>query len=134
VHRDVLELQYPARKRLRLKDGQFLNDDRGERGNDWQRSGDERRVDPERRFILMIERVIEMIGVVLDVSGMMRLEMTMNNFGVFAAFGLADVNVLGRQQRQAEKAEHSSDGERAPERHCGDYQWRRITPSILSGV
>ena len=81
----------------------------------------------------MIELVIEMIGFVLDVSGMMRLEMTMNDFGVFTAFGLADVNVLGRQQRQAEEAEHGSDGEGAPERHCGDYQWRWITPSILSG-
>ena len=81
----------------------------------------------------MIELLIEMIDVVLDVNRMMRLEMTMNDFGVLAAFGLGDVNVLGRQQRQAEEAEHGSDGERAPQRHCGDYQWRRITASILSG-
>jgi len=81
----------------------------------------------------MIELLIEMIDVVLDVNRMMRLEMTMNDFGVLAAFGLGDVNVLGRQQRQAEEGEHGSDGERAPQRHCGDYQWRRITASILSG-
>jgi len=81
----------------------------------------------------MIEFPMQSIDLVIDVRGMMGLEVTMNDFGVLAAFGLGDVNVLGRQQRQAEEAEHGSDGERAPQRHCGDYQWRRITASILSG-
>jgi hypothetical protein len=66
----------------------------------------------------MIELLIVMIEVVLDVSGMMRLEVAMDDLGVLAAFGLRDVNVLRRQQRQAEQAEHGSDGDGAPERHC----------------
>ena len=97
MHRDVLELQRPARKRLRLQNGQFSNDDGGDGGNRRWRSYDERRVDPEGRFLLMIELVIAMIGVVLDVNGMMRLEMTMNDFGVFAALGFGGVHVLGWQ-------------------------------------
>src|SRR6185436_10112525 len=74
----------------------------------------------------MIELVmaIVMIGVVLDVTGMMWLEMPMDDLGVLAALGFADVHVLRRQQRQAEQAEHGGDGDRAPERHCVDYPWR----------
>jgi hypothetical protein len=135
VHRDVLELQRPTRGCIRLENGQLLNDDRSERGNKRRRASDKRRIDPERRLILMIECLIAivMIGVVIDVTRMMRLEMAMNDLGVLAALGLGDVHVLWRQQRQAEQPEHGGDGDGAPERHCVDYQWRRTRPSMLSG-
>jgi len=44
----------------------------------------------------MIEFPMQSIDLVIDVRGMMGLEVTMNDFGVLAAFGLGDVNVLGR--------------------------------------
>jgi len=80
----------------------------------------------------MIEFPMQSIDLVIDVRGMMGLEVTMNDFGVLAAFGLGDVNVLGRQQRQAEEAEYSSDGERAPERHSGGLSVASDDASILS--
>jgi hypothetical protein len=68
----------------------------------------------------MIELLIVMIGVVLDVTGMMRLEMAMDDLGMLAALGFSDVNVLLRQQREAEQTKHGGDGDRAPQRHCGE--------------
>jgi len=95
VHRDVLELQCPAWKWLRLENGQFLNDDRREQWRRRRRTSDKRRIDPQRRFILMIEFLIVMIrvvmirvvmiGVVFDVTRMMRLEVAMDDLGVLAA-------------------------------------------------
>ena len=121
MHRDVLELECPARKRLRLENGQFLNDDWREYRSRRRRASDKRRIDPERRFILMIEFLIVMIrvviGLVFDVAGMMRLEVAMDDLGVLAALGFGDVHVLLRQQRQAEETEHGGEGGGAPERH-----------------
>lgn len=133
MHRDVIELQRPARKWLWLENGQFLHDDSSERGNERRRASDKRRIDPERRLILMIEFVIVMVCVVFDVTRMMRLKMAMNDLGVLAALRFSDVHMFRRQQRQAEQPEHGGDGDGAPERHCVDYQWRRTRPSILSG-
>ena len=65
----------------------------------------------------MIEFPIVMIGVVFDVTGMMRLEMPMDDLGVPAVLGFGDVHVLRRQQREAEQAEHGSEGDGSPERH-----------------
>lgn len=91
MHRDVLELEGPARKRPGLENGQFLNDDRREYWSRRRRASDKRRIDPQRRFILMIECLIVMIrvvliGLVFDVTGMMRLEVAMDDLGVLAAF------------------------------------------------
>ena len=119
MHRDVIELQRPARKWLWLENGQFLHDDRSERRHGHRRASEKRRVDPERRLILVIECLIAIVmtGVAIDVTGMMRLEMPMNDLGVLAALGFGDVHVLWRQQRQAEQTEHGGDGDGAPERH-----------------
>jgi len=120
VYRDVLELQRPARKRLRFDHGQLLDDCGTERRNGYGRGRDVRRVDPERRFVLVIEFLIVMIRVVIHKRGVMRLEVTMNDLGVLAALGLGDVHVLGWQQGQAEQAEHGGDGDGATERHCAE--------------
>jgi hypothetical protein len=64
---------------------------------------------------------------------MMRLEMPMDDLGALAVLRLGDMHVLRRQQRQAEQTEHGGDGEGAPERHCVNYGWRSIRPSIPSG-
>jgi hypothetical protein len=124
VHRDVIELQRPARKRPGLELGKLLNDDAIDRGNQNRTGIDERRVDPQRGvLILMIEFGCRR-------SVMVRFEMPVNDFGM-PVVRLGDVDVLGRQQRHAEQADYRDERERAPGRHCWNY-WRLPTFSTRS--
>jgi hypothetical protein len=119
VHRDVLELQRPARKRPGLEHGKLLNDDAIDRGNRNRTGVDERRVDPQRGvFILMIEFRCGR-------SVMVRFEMPMDDFGV-PVVGLGDVDMLRRQHWHAEQGEDRGKREGSPERHCLNY-WRLPT-------
>ena len=131
MDRDVIERQRPAKQWSRLEDRQLLDNDTINRHERHAGRPDKGRVDPQRRlFILMID--LEIVSVMRSFDGMMRLEMSMNELGVTVIVRLADVDVLGRQQRHAQHAERGNERDRASESHCGDYRWRPSRPSILS--
>ena len=125
MDRDVVERQRPARKRPGLKDREFLYEHAiGQRPR--RRAGaDERRIEPERSIVVL------MIEDSLRADHIVRLEMTMDEFGVVPLFP-GDVEMLRRQQRHADQAEHGNEGQTAAGGHCGNYQRRPTAPSIPS--
>jgi len=109
-----MKLQRPTRKGPGLKLRKFLNDGAIDGRNLNRTRADKRRIEPECSvFVLMIELRNRR-------RWMMRCEMPVNDLGV-PVFRFGDVDMLGRQQRQAEQSKDGDEREWAPECHCGNY-------------
>lgn len=114
---DVIEGQRPAGKRPGLKQRQIVNENAIGRRQQCADRADEWRIDPERGFLILMIELGSTVDRMRKFDWMMRFEMSMNELGVAVIVRLADVHVLGRQQRQPEQAERRDQRESGAERH-----------------